>query len=157
MIKFVVVLAIIIVIAAMLRVFFAGGKRKHDSTLPRKSRHTPALHHESSQAQQLEKLRSSDQFWGVKMYPGSCEAAANELSDKEFTFDEAPDLPLEGCTAHQCNCRLIGISDKRRTDRRVKKEQRKKLRYDPSNPDRRSGKDRRRAGKAWLYNKGGHD
>ena len=76
----------------------------------------------------IEKLRDNPLFWGVEMGQPGCEAA-QALLGQQFTFDEAPQLPLEGCNSANCTCQFKGLKDRP--------------------PDRRSRKDRRR-GNVWI-------
>ena len=48
----------------------------------------------------------------------SC-AASKQLKGKRFLGDEAPTLPLPGCTAANCNCRYRHFSDRRSGPRRA--------------------------------------
>jgi hypothetical protein len=98
----------------------------------------------------LEKLRQNKLFWGVEIKQAGC-AAARTLAGHEFEFEDAPGLPLEGCTAAMCSCAYIGLKERRKSQRR-QHERRVHLRFDPDKPDRRSHKDRRR-GQKWR----GHD
>jgi hypothetical protein len=101
-------------------------------------------------ALELEKLRQNKLFWGVEIKQAGC-AMARALAGEEFEFDEAPALPLEGCTATMCTCAYIGLKEKRKQQRR-QHDRRGGLRFDPNKPDRRSKKERRR-GEKWR----GHD
>jgi hypothetical protein len=107
-------------------------------------------HGSNLKAIELEKLRQNKLFWGVEIKQSGC-AAARTLAGHEFAFDEAPALPLEGCTAAMCSCAYIGLKERRNHQRR-QHDRRSHLRFDPDTPDRRSRKDRRR-GEKWR----GHD
>ncbi len=94
------------------------------------------------------KLRDNPLFWGVEMGQPGCEAS-RELLGKQFTFDEAPQLPLEGCNSANCTCQFKGLKDRRSMARRQQDDRRAALRFDKDRPpDRRSRKDRRR-GNVW--------
>jgi hypothetical protein len=95
----------------------------------------------------LEKLRDNPVFWGVEMGQPGCEAAQAILG-QQFTFDEAPQLPLEGCNSANCTCQFKGLKDRRTWARRQQEDRRNSIRFDKDRPDRRSRKDRRR-GNAW--------
>jgi hypothetical protein len=101
-------------------------------------------------ALELEKLRQNKLFWGVEIKQAGCEMGRT-LAGVEFEFDDAPNLPLEGCTAAMCSCVYIGLKEKRKHQRR-QHERRTDLRFEPDKSDRRSHKDRRR-GEKWR----GHD
>ena len=97
----------------------------------------------------LDKLRDNPLFWGVEMAQPGCEAA-RELLDRQFTFDEAPQLPLEGCNSANCTCQFKGLKERRKMARRQQEDRRETLRFDKDRPpDRRSRKDRRR-GNVWV-------
>jgi hypothetical protein len=101
-------------------------------------------------ALELEKLRQNKLFWGVEIKQAGC-AMGRALAGEEFDFEDAPSLPLEGCTATMCSCAYIGLKERRKYQRR-QHERRSSLRFDPDKPDRRSNKERRRSEK-WR----GHD
>ena len=92
----------------------------------------------------LEKLRNNPMFWGVEMGQPGCEAAM-ALLDREFTFEEAPRLPLEGCTSALCTCQFKGLKNRRTQRRRKLEDRRVEVRFEKDKPDRRSRKDRRRS------------
>ena len=92
----------------------------------------------------LEKLSSNPMFWGVEMGQPGCEAAM-ALLDREFTFEEAPRLPLEGCTSAMCTCQFKGLKNRRTQRRRKLEDRRVEVRFEKDKPDRRSRKDRRRS------------
>ena len=66
--------------------------------------------------------RSGNPFHAVSIHPpaGGCQAA-QEIKGARFLSDEAPGLPLEGCTAEHCQCRYAHHVDRRRGngDRRL--------------------------------------
>jgi hypothetical protein len=97
----------------------------------------------------IEKLRKNPVFWGVEMGQPGCEAA-QALLGQQFTFDEAPQLPLEGCSSASCTCQFKGLKNRRNMVRRQQEDRRAALRFDKDRPpDRRSRKDRRR-GNVWT-------
>ena len=96
----------------------------------------------SHQSVGIAKLRENELFWGVSIGQAGCEAAS-KLIGKQFTFDNAPQLPVEGCSAASCTCILKGLTDKRAEYRRTHDERRETVRFDKSSSDRRSRKDRR--------------
>ena len=91
----------------------------------------------------LEKLKDNDLFWGLEMGQPGCEAA-HAILGTQFTFDEAPRLPLEGCTSAMCNCQFKGLKNRRTQHRREQSERRVEVRFEKEKPDRRSRKNRRR-------------
>jgi hypothetical protein len=151
MIKIIILLLIIGVLAGL--VWLLRSQR----TPRRKSAHTitspgPADpdHGGNMKALELEKLRQNKLFWGVEIKQAGC-AMGRTLAGVEFEFDDAPSLPLEGCTAAMCSCAYIGLKERRKHQRR-QHERRSSLRFEPDKPDRRSHKERRRSEK-WR----GHD
>jgi hypothetical protein len=96
----------------------------------------------------IEKLKCNALFWGVQMDQPGCEAA-RAIMDKQFTFEEAPDMPLEGCDSPTCTCLFRGLLDRRKLNRRSGGDRRNEVRFDEKGADRRSRKDRRR-GNAWT-------
>jgi hypothetical protein len=148
MIKIIVLLLIIAVITGLVWML----RRQGGSTAPRTrllSRgSTPGKHSAAaSKPGGLEKLRDNPMFWGVEMGQPGCEAAQAILG-QQFTFDEAPPLPLEGCNSASCTCQFKGLKDRRTWARRQQEDRRNSVRFDKDRPDRRSRKDRRR-GNAW--------
>jgi hypothetical protein len=95
----------------------------------------------------LEKLRRSGHFWGVKIRPGKCEAI-HHFAGRRFTFHEAPELPLPGCKAWRCTCSYIGVPERRFENRRVLHDRRIAARFDGDLAERRSIRERRRIDKA---------
>ena len=94
----------------------------------------------------LDKLKNNPLFWGVEMGQPGCEAAM-ALLDRQFTFEDAPRLPLDGCDSAMCNCQFKGLKNRRTQHRRKQHERRVEVRFDKDKPDRRSRKDRRRSDK----------
>jgi hypothetical protein len=151
MIKIVILLLIIGVLAGVVWLLRAQRTPKHKSTLavttpgpadPDRGGNKKAL--------ELEKLRQNKLFWGVEIKQAGC-AMGRSLSGVEFEFNDAPSLPLEGCTAAMCSCVYIGLKERRKQQRR-QHERRTSLRFEPDKIDRRSNKERRR-GEKWR----GHD
>jgi hypothetical protein len=62
---------------------------------------------------------ASKTFHCVEVRKGShaCKAV-QELGSTRFLSDEAPRLPVPGCTAGQCTCSFIHHDDRREDDRR---------------------------------------
>jgi hypothetical protein len=95
----------------------------------------------------LEKLRSSNFFWGVRIEHPGC-PAAQKLQDRHYTFDEAPALPVPGCDSAHCTCQFKGLRERRsRDDQRTQEDRRDEIRFDMEHPERRSPKGRRRSEK----------
>jgi hypothetical protein len=62
---------------------------------------------------------TSKKYHCVEVRKGShaCKAV-QDLGNSRFLSDEAPSLPVLGCTAKQCTCRFIHHDDRRDDDRR---------------------------------------
>ena len=97
---------------------------------------------------ELNKLRRSGSFWGVRIQPGKC-TAIRPFAGRRFTFEEAPNLPLPGCKAWRCSCTYIGVPERRRDERRIHNDRRDVVRIDEEHIERRSFRGRRRGNKAW--------
>lgn len=54
----------------------------------------------------------------IQMRHAACDAA-RALSGRRYLANEAPALPLPGCTAAQCKCSFVKLSDRRTEDRRL--------------------------------------
>ena len=143
----IVLLVIICLIAAVIWVLRGNRKPGH---------HHRSTHHTAEKADSpphtptapggLEKLKANSMFWGVEIGQAGC-AAAQALLGQQYTFDEAPQLPLQGCDSAMCTCQYKGLKDHRSQHRRKRGEQRKEIRFDNDKPDRRSRQDRRRGSK----------
>jgi hypothetical protein len=96
---------------------------------------------------ELQKLRRSGSFWGVRIQPGKCNAI-RPFAGRRFTFEEAPNLPLPGCNAWRCSCTYIGVPERRREERRIHNDRRDVVRIDEEHVERRSFRGRRRGHKA---------
>jgi hypothetical protein len=97
---------------------------------------------------ELNKLRRSGSFWGVRIQPGKC-TAIRPFAGRRFTFEEAPNLPLPDCKAWRCSCTYIGVPERRRDERRIHNDRRDVVRIDAEHVERRSFQGRRRGHKAW--------
>jgi len=153
MVKIIVLLLIIVVIAGLVWVL----RRESGSTGLRSrlqghgsSKRSGSVKAAATRPGGLEKLRDNRLFWGVEMGQPGCEAA-REILGQQFTFDDAPQLPLPGCNSPNCTCQFKGLTNRRkRGERRQQEDRRATLRFDKDRPpDRRSRKDRRR-GNVWI-------
>ena len=63
--------------------------------------------------------RLAKRFSAVEIQPRSvaCEAA-RAIDGQRFLANDAPALPLAGCTAARCGCRFVKLSDRRSDNRR---------------------------------------
>lgn len=99
-------------------------------------------------ATSIARLREKGQFWGVELGQTGC-AESDKLLGRQFTFDEAPALPLDDCSRNTCNCHFKGLRDRRLHPRRMSSDRRVEVRFDKSHPDRRRKSGRRR-GELWA-------
>lgn len=67
----------------------------------------------------LVELKQSGKYGSVVIRNCSCNIS-QALCTLNFSFEHAPSLPLEGCTAAQCTCEYKGVVDRRLGGRRVK-------------------------------------
>lgn len=63
--------------------------------------------------------RTPKSYHAVEVRPGSrpCKAVL-DLGSVRFLSDQAPSLPVPGCTAATCSCNFIHHDDRRQEDRR---------------------------------------
>jgi hypothetical protein len=96
----------------------------------------------------LQRLQGNGSFWGVSIGRPGC-PGSRRLMSEQYTFGDAPRLPLAGCSAQHCTCQYIGLKHRRgdRT-RRTLQDRRGEVRFDKERPERRSNKARRR-GEKW--------
>ena len=140
----IILLIIIGVVAGTLWMIQSRGKRSRSHT--QRVRHNPSPQEKPGAASKpggLEKLRSNDLFWGVEIGQAGCEAAQSLLG-RQYTFSEAPELPLRDCSSAMCTCQFKGLIDRRMKYRRTNTDRRQNIRFEKDKPDRRSRKDRRR-------------
>ena len=139
MATFLILLVILAVIAGM--VWMLRGqkstKRRHVHPLPAGAVAKPGG---------LDKLRNNKMFWGVRIGNAGC-AAALALKERQYSFDEAPELPVPGCDSAHCTCQFMGLRERRTHVRRTHEDRRKEIRFDKEHPERRSPKGRRRGDK----------
>lgn len=151
MAKYIVLLLIIGVIAGLFYLLRGQG-RLGKGTRSRQRRSAAALTERVAGSthglSQLDKLRQSGQFWGVKLTHPGCNAAL-EAADQEYPLKDAPTLPLKGCDATQCACIWQGLKERRHGHRRSTEERREQVRFGKITTDRRSHKDRRKGIDTW--------
>jgi hypothetical protein len=130
-----VLLALGLLLLAMGLLFLAGARR-HRRITPR----LPSQPIRLTPQTQLERLQKAGKFRGVHI--GSHCAASSQLAAREFSFESAPQLPVQGCDAHVCECGYIGLPERRSViDRRSGRDRRESLRTDSN--DRRGARPRR--------------
>jgi hypothetical protein len=140
MATFLILLVIIVLIAGMVWML-----RGQQGAKPRRG-HPIAASATTAKPGGLEKLKSSNFFWGVKIDHAGC-PAAQALQDQHYTFDEAPELPVPGCDSAHCTCQFKGLRDRRSRVRRTHEDRRNEVRFDKDHPERRSPDGRRRSDK----------
>lgn len=90
---------------------------------------------------QLAKLRETEKFWGFRI-ESHCRASSR-FAGQQFTFEDNPPLPAQGCDSRICQCCLVGLPEQRRyRDRRSGEDRRRSIRIDSS--DRRAERPRRK-------------
>jgi len=92
----------------------------------------------------IDKLKDTGLFWGVEIGTPGCESA-RKLMGGQYTFDEAPELPLPGCDSAMCTCQFNGLRDRRGRTRRTGNDRRENIRFDKDHPERRNRRGRRRS------------
>ena len=140
-----ILLVIVGIIAGL--IWMVRGKRpatrRHTANLQKYEASSPA-DSTSTKPGGLEKLANNPMFWGVEMGQPGCEAA-QALLGKQYTFEEAPQLPLSSCSSAMCTCQFKGLKNRRTVHRRKLAERRVEVRFEKDKTDRRSHKNRRRS------------
>ena len=58
--------------------------------------------------------RTQSDYHAVSIKPGSYACnEANEIAGERFLADEAPEIPLPGCTSSNCECHFVHHNDRR--------------------------------------------
>jgi len=58
--------------------------------------------------------RDRNAYHAVSIKPGAYACgAANEIAGQRFLASEAPEIPLPGCTAAECECHFVHHNDRR--------------------------------------------
>jgi hypothetical protein len=141
--QFLILLLIVGVLTGMVWFWPRQQKPKRAGKAPRPSSgdgaNTPAT---------LQKLQANGMFWGVSISRPGC-GESRRLMSRQFTFGDAPELPLPGCDAEKCTCQYSGLKHRRGGgSRRTSEDRRNEVRFDKERPERRSHKTRRR-GEKW--------
>jgi len=106
--------------------------------------------HPVTRDERLQRIRKDPRFLGIQIYNGGCRASA-AMAGYVFSTRNVPKLPLRDCTARQCTCEYLGVTDRRiGLDRRIRPDRRRTMRMQL---DRRIGRDRRIGKDIWR----GHD
>jgi len=92
----------------------------------------------------LEKLRHSNRYRGITIRNGHC-PAVRRFTGSFYSFEDVPELPVEGCKALRCTCVYAGLNTRRYQERRSRHDPRSAVRFDPDHPERRQQKDRRKS------------
>jgi hypothetical protein len=93
------------------------------------------------------KMPTANRFAAVEIRPrGNGCAAARALEGKRFLPEQAPALPLTGCTAAKCSCIFAKLTDRRTEERRLEHGGLSASLF--QSDDRREKRDRRRTAKA---------
>ena len=102
-----------------------------------------ASYQHSRKSALLEKLRSSNRYRVVTIRNAGC-PAVQQLTGNLYRFEEAPELPVEGCKKLRCTCVYTGINNRRSRERRGRDELRTSVRFDVEPSNRRQKQDRRK-------------
>jgi hypothetical protein len=145
-----IILAILSIIAGIIWMLRGRSGKSHDRSTHHHKRTKPDDESAelSGRERVLEKLRHSQQFWGVEIEHGGCDASM-ALAGKQFALEDAPKLPLPDCTAQICPCQYKALPERRSQHRRTHEDRRDSLRFESGKEDRRSLKDRRRKFDQW--------
>ena len=138
----IVLLVIICLIAAvvwLLRGNKPSGQHRRSARLAKTGGDSPVK--APSKPGGLEKLENNPMFWGVEIGQAGCEAA-QALLGQQYTFDEAPQLPLAGCSSAMCTCQFKGLKDHRSRHRRKSGERRDEIRFESKDAGKDTGKDK---------------
>jgi len=87
------------------------GKKKGSKT--KLKTQTPAASKEK-----LLRMEQSNFFYSVVITRCGCKASSKLISE-HFLFEDAPFLPLSGCSAEKCTCEYQGLVNRRRHERRL--------------------------------------
>jgi hypothetical protein len=71
-----------------------------------------------ARARQLAELRQNGAYWAVMVRPdtrGTCEHA-RAVQRRVYSLHQAPPLPFDGCRRSGCQCRYVGLRERRRRD-----------------------------------------
>lgn len=143
----IIVLIIIIIVVAALLWLLRSQRTRVRSRRQLRTEHAARKLQDSTAAARpggIDKLQASGMFWGVEIGQPGCEAA-HALLGRQFTFSEAPELPLDGCSSAMCTCQFKGLKERRVEPRRKNQDRRGEVRFDKGKTDRRSPKNRRRS------------
>jgi hypothetical protein len=93
---------------------------------------------------------ASSPFHAVSLHGGTCACdGVRELKARKFLSNEAPALPLQGCSSRNCNCRYVHHEDRRSGENR-REQHRAAGATGPGRANRRSQPERRRAAEKHL-------
>jgi len=132
------IMLIVVLVATVLLFFYFKKPPKNSTTKPTKT-------NSPDQKTKRQSLMDSGKYFGLTIdcvNEAHCCPAALKLKNEEFSFNNAPILPLDECTKNSCCCKYIGLKNKRKSHRRETIQRREKIRFEESS-DRRSHDDRR--------------
>lgn len=136
---YLVIFLIVAIIAGMVVMLVRQRTPSRARKVARQEAATNAAHRSS-----LAALSQNRFFWGAELFQPGC-TESYKLLGKQFSFDDAPELPLPGCNRDGCNCQFKGLRDRRVGARRTNPDRRSEMRFDQSHPDRRTLISRRRS------------
>ena len=139
-------LTILLITAIAVGLFVLSQRRRVTSRTHPAASLAPA--EKADTASSITRLQEKGHFWGVELGQSGC-AESDKLLGRQFTFDEAPLLPLDDCGSETCKCHFKGLRDRRLNSRRMQPDRRVEVRFDKTHPDRRRKSGRRR-GELWA-------
>ncbi|MDX1697257.1 MAG: hypothetical protein R3308_03180 [Thiohalobacterales bacterium] len=133
-------LTVILITAILVGLFLLLQNRSRPSRARKAARAGAGQHYGTGS---LDKLRENSFFWGAELWQPGC-AESYKLLGKQYRFEDAPVIPLDGCGRKRCTCQFKGLRDRRSRPRRIHPDRRSEVRFDKTHPDRRVKAGRRR-------------
>jgi len=133
-------IAVILLILVISVFFYYKNKTLTKTTLP-------ASDPIKIQQQRIQSMIDSKKYWGFYINfidKKQCCEAVLALNKKQFPINSVPALPLDDCPKNKCDCKHVGLVEKRKPlyQRRKTNDRRNAIRFEEIS-DRRSHMDRR--------------
>jgi len=133
-------IAVILLILVISVFFYYKNKTLTKTTLP-------ASDPIKIQQQRIQSMIDSKKYWGFYINfidKKQCCEAVLALNKKPFPINSVPALPLDDCSKNMCDCKHVGLVEKRKSlyQRRKTNDRRNAIRFEEIS-DRRSHMDRR--------------
>lgn len=95
-------------------------------------------------------MRSDTEGGTITFNPARACDAVREIAKRWYKTEDIPKLPLKDCSyGGICECKYRFRDDPRQGDRRLARDRREDLRFEPGHDDRRKGCGRRAGESAW--------